>query len=128
MSKLLTTGEMIDTLKAEESALAYTFEGHEIPRMKITKNDTHSIMIIQPWKVLDINGFTIALKWRILPKYVSFDEAMKFLKEDKTLIYHINNSYCIEVNNYTNLGIFEDSGVTFKEMILGNWTVKGESK
>jgi len=125
MSKLLTTGEMIDRLKVEESALAYTFEGHEIPRMKITKNDAHSIMIIQPWEVLDINGFTLALKWRILPNYLSFEEVRQALKEDKTVIYHINNSNFIEVNNYTNIGILN---VTFKEMILGNWTVKGESK
>jgi len=75
-----------------------------------------------------LNAFSHKAKWRILPEYVSFDEAMKSLKEDKTVFYHINNGHCIEVNNYTNVGIFEEGGITFKEMILGNWTVEGESK
>ena len=125
MSKFITTGEMIDRLKVGE--VAETYGG-----FKVMKHKGGSITWIydghDPHNYLKINMVALDFKWRILPKYVSFDEAIKFLKEDKTLIYHINNSYCIEVNNYTNLGIFEDSGVTFKEMILGNWTVKGESK
>lgn len=118
MTKLLTTGEMIDTLKVGD--VAECFNDHVYQGCKVTRDEAG----LRFEKALFvISAKTLEAKWHILPKYVSFDEAMKSLKEDKTVFYHTTNGHCIEVNDYTNVGIFEESGVTFKEMILGNWTV-----
>ena len=118
MSKLLTTGEMIDTLQVGD--IAECVNDHVYEGCKIIRKPTGLQFERAPFV---ISEKTFNAKWHILSHYVSFEEAMQALKEDKTVIYHISNSNFIEVNNYTNIGIFK---VTFKEMILGNWTIEDE--
>lgn len=84
MSEWMTTGEMIDRLKVGEVAeqkqdgwrvtrkngLVFIDKDGDIDKNKGDKG--HMILV---------NGYVIGSKWRILPKYVSFEEAMKALKD-----------------------------------------------
>jgi hypothetical protein len=91
MSELLTTGELIDRLKVGEVAEAVKgmVKGWKVE--KLPADDDFGERIV--WKdVLGVDGKVVLLnenvinaKWRILPKYVSFDEAMKALMDRKTV-------------------------------------------
>ena len=126
MTKLLTTGEMIDTLQVGEVAVGV--DGY-YQETKLRMTDHHEIVYARGKSssannFFELNAFSHKAEWRILPRYVSFDEAMGALKEGKTVIYYINNRSRIAIDDYVMVDIFGESGVTFKEMILGNWTIE----
>lgn len=88
MTEWLTTGEMIDRLKVGEVAVSAD-EGFKV------RNEGGHFM----YSVDEINGtcsgdyfritcVTNRLKWRILPNYVTFEEAMKAHKNNKTVYFH----------------------------------------
>jgi hypothetical protein len=97
MNEWLTTGQMIDQLKIGE--VAVNQEGY-----KVKYGDTGIDLLffepneelIEPRVMESADKFIIhgvwvrKDKWRILPKYVSFEEAMKALKEGKTVYCHPN--------------------------------------
>jgi hypothetical protein len=88
MSEWLTTGQMIDRLKVGEVAIP---DDEKYLAVKRTKDgfiwvdrDTHEQSKIHQ-DYFKIHCYTIRLKWRILPRYVSFEEAMKALMNGKTV-------------------------------------------
>jgi hypothetical protein len=88
MSEWLTTGEMIDRLKVGEVAIPDQKEYLAVKRTKdgfiwVDRNTYEQSKIHRDY--FKINCYTVELKWRILPRYVSFDEAMKALMNGKTV-------------------------------------------
>ncbi|UYL94101.1 hypothetical protein PK51_gp54 [Geobacillus phage vB_GthS_PK5.1] len=91
MSEWLTTGEMIDRLKAGEVAECVN-ENYKV-MFKATEGLVYVDDDGKTKKKLGLDGkFIIAnsvlknqLRWRILPRYVSFEEAMKALTNGKTV-------------------------------------------
>jgi hypothetical protein len=91
MSEWLTTGEMIDRLKVGEVAEAVSgmVKGWKVEKLPADENFGERIV----WRdvlgvdrnVIQLNENVINAKWRILPKYVSFEEAMKALMNGKTV-------------------------------------------
>ena len=115
MNKLLTTGEMIDTLQVGE--VAETQEG-----FKVTKRSSGAITWIHDGddshNYLKINIVALDFKWRILPRYVSLDEAMEAFYEGKTITIGAF-SFCI--SDPHSLG-----GLELTEIHSSNWTVESE--
>ena len=94
MSELLTTGQMIDQLKVGEIAESSRVESLDNFVYRVKKSKSGSIMTLAPdmkmtGHQIPMQGDIIDLKWRILPKFVTFEEAMQAGKEGKTIFYHI---------------------------------------
>ena len=93
MSELLTTGQMIDQLKVGEIAESSRVESLDNFVYRVKKSKSGSIMTLAPdmkmtGHLIPMQGDIIDLKWRILPKFVTFEEAMQAGKEGKTVFYH----------------------------------------
>lgn len=88
MSELLTTGQMIDQL--EVGQFAKSDQGRKVMKTKIGAivevidvdncGNRYEDVMLRP--------ITIKSKWRILPQYVTFEEAMKAANEGKTVQVH----------------------------------------
>ena len=125
MTKLLTTGEMIDTLKVGEVAVGV--DGY-YQETKLRMTDHHEIVYAigkssSANNFFELNAFSHKAKWRILPHYVSFDEAMEALKEGKPVALHrysmpektiFRHWYKLETRN----------DLTFSDLFNGNWTIE----
>lgn len=83
MSEWLTTGQMIDKLEVGEIAEGSThWEVKRLPDGRIVELNSG-----------DTFGLDVSFlneQWRILPNFVSFEEAMKALKEGKPVYCHPN--------------------------------------
>lgn len=123
MSELLTTGQLIDQLKVGQKARAFTPDGNEIPRMKVVKNDAHSIMVVEPWEVLRANGFTLGTKWKLEPQYVTFEEAMRTLKDAGKVYFH-DEDWKGRIFYDQWIEDSEVHGYTFAQLINGKWTIE----
>lgn len=131
MSKLLTTGQMIDQLKVGEVA-----ENDSENKAYVTRKEHGYFMQTTLKNLEEGKGIPFVLlvpsiikcKWRILPKYVTFEEAMKAIREDENkLVYlHVNDNFSIEINSRTFLEItFAGSiDLTFSDLVCGNWTIE----
>ncbi|GGN64416.1 hypothetical protein [Oceanobacillus indicireducens] len=133
MSELLTTGEMIDRLKVGQ--LAEVEKKAQIPKdywrsyKHVTKIPNGDIKwctetgTISPSEPLILYGHTVNWIWRILPSYVSFEEAMQALKEGKMVKLHRNNNLDVTVfRKWYRLETRED--VTFDDLFNGKWTIE----
>jgi hypothetical protein len=123
MKEWLTTGQMIDRLKVGEVAKNQSYEGC-IKRTEaglIECNDEH-----EPVKPLKIDNEILESMWIILPKYVSFEEAMKALKEGKKVYFH-RNGEVIHFHNkpkFRSVATLENSDLTLQDLIEGKWTIE----
>ena len=121
MSEYLTTGQMMDKLEVDE--VAEVVEGF-LEGTKVKKTD-HKEVIYEntsyKGKVMKASYQIMHAKWRILPDYVSFDEAMKAVKENKMVHFHPSETTSINVHNDSHLCWF--GRVKWSDMINGKWTV-----
>jgi hypothetical protein len=130
MSEWLTTGEMIDRLKVGEEAETHPDDVYV--RVKRFENGIYRMYVVGGESTgivegdegpLRLNDMYINLRWRILPRYVSFEEAMKALADGKKV------SVLIEGNKIP-LVIEKDSFVRFFsgrkwiDLINGKWTIE----
>lgn len=125
MSEWLTTGQMIDTLKVGEVAESPD-RGYEVQR-------TERGIVFSDRNPLEINSIAIDCKWRILPKFVSFDDAMKAHEAGMVVFYHghidvvelwdklLPDQKHIRVSS-TDLGEYSLLG-----MWKGKWTIEDDS-
>ncbi|WP_313433070.1 hypothetical protein [Siminovitchia terrae] len=129
MSEWLTTGQMIDGLEAGMNAISNCGE------IKVEHEDSR-LQFYNVWTGSEYAYFHDGIKkakWRILPKYVSFDEAMKAHEAGKVVCYHghtdqvelwdrlLPSQKCIRVSS-TGLGDFSLLG-----MWKGKWTIEDDS-
>lgn len=146
MVKWLTTGQMIDELKIGE--VAEIKVKYQIPEQyghsykHVTKNGSEDIK----WCLEDkseisntpliLYGHTVNWKWRILPKYVSFTDAIKAFKDEgKTIVNHVKlNTYYYywkdgEPKCKTGDGLpIGTLDLPFTETFEGKWTIEEENK
>lgn len=119
MSKLLTTGQMIDQLKDGEIAKSTDGEYEAY---------WHNGLLKFRDKYGDVQERIVKSdqerKWRILPCYVRFEEAMNAFEEGKKVKFlcddgklrEIDFDVCIEDNKL--------SYYTLKDLVEGKWIVK----
>lgn len=91
MSELLTTGQMIDQLRVGQIAVDKL--GNEIFMEK-----DNSLRTLPNLEIVTLTDFTMLSKWRILPipNYVSFEKAMKSLKDGKRVSFTYKNESDLE--------------------------------
>lgn len=129
MSEWLTTGQMIDRLKVGE--VSYNMDGHYVK-----KNENGSLVYCDKngiprsnfgSSVVFLNGFFLSAKWRILPKYVTFEEAMKALKDGKKVRFHVRDRDVIwwDIDLYEErlFEWFKDECLTYKDLLEGKWQI-----
>lgn len=126
MSELLTTGEMVDRLKVGETAVGDVRElGTEI---RVFKDKVGHIKFDDSRKLLELSaGIVGSVKWRILPTYVSFEEAMKALKDGKEVELHNDDGH----EAFINRALWDEpideltiSNFSFKDLLNGKWTIE----
>jgi len=115
MSELLTTGQMIDRLKPGEVAESKNRKAYY---------DSNCQLIVESKLTGEKEPFTIwsgdkSPIWRILPKYVSFEEAMKAYAEGKTIRSYYNG----ESKTY-NINDFDVLTINVERIRNGKWTIE----
>lgn len=131
MSEWITTGQLIDTLKVGEVAEVdkkTTPYSVFIECYVVKTNDSISwcegkdgTKIGSP---LALGGGALEYKWRILPQYVTFEEAMKALREDKKVkVIYPNGEHDYIYSKHRNIDSLD---ATWNEFLEGKWTIEGE--
>lgn len=122
MDEILTTGQLIDRLKAWEVAMIVEDPNGMVEGQKIY-NDGHKFLWVRGNSLFNIHDGTRCLKWRILPKliqYATFKEAINAYFDGKEIILH--NDFGCQTH-------FIDNGTGFKvklefvDYINGKWEV-----
>ena len=136
MSELLTTGQIIDRLKVGEVAESVEMASFDNFVYRVKKTESGSIMALDSnlkmtGHHIPMQGDIVNLKWRIQPNYVSFEKAMKALREGKKVELHIDGRSELYIEDYLDpdpINVFNLGDCTFKELIEGSWTIEGESQ
>jgi hypothetical protein len=132
MSEWLTTGQMIDRLKVGEVAecIAGDNKGAKVQYAKQRKG-RYFLQVIDSRtnekKIFVIKDYHQKSKWRILPKYVSFEEAMKAHQEGKTVFYHTADGKKIPVYKdfrFAKLRELAINDYPLLELVNGRWTIE----
>ncbi|MBT2601401.1 MULTISPECIES: hypothetical protein [unclassified Oceanobacillus] len=125
--ELLTTGQMIDQLKVGEVAR----NDNDSNTIFVKRAETGGIYKCFKDGTTRESAFLVSAfvdsKWRILPNYVSFEDAMKALKDGKTVELHIDGKDDLVVQDYLDpdpIREFCVSNCTFKELLEGKWTIE----
>ena len=126
MSELLTTGEMVDRLKVGETAVGDVRElGTEI---KVFKDKVGHIKFDDSRKLLELSaGIVGSVKWRILPTYVSFEEAMQGLREGKSVSFHSDGKkFTIEPHeaDMKRISSYQIGVFGLFTLLEGKWTIE----
>ncbi|MBT2215865.1 hypothetical protein KK120_08885 [Virgibacillus dakarensis] len=126
MSEWLSTGEMIDQLKVGEIAR----NDNDSNTIFVKKSKTGSFYKcfengVARESVFLVGSF-VDSKWRILPKYATFGEAMISLSGNKMVYFHPKKNESISVNKYSTLQGWL-SNYTWEQLIEGNWTIEGDN-
>jgi hypothetical protein len=128
MSEWLTTGQMIDRLKvgevaeSEDGKLQVYFE----EPFKILKRKYINTGDTRLFEVWDSNR---KRKWRILPRYVSFEEAMKAFEKGKKVYFHGVGDYKLDEGVELPPKGMNISNSLLKEwnpysLYIGKWTIE----
>lgn len=134
MSEWLTTGQMIDRLRvgevAEDKFGKYTAE--------FEKGNIQIYLVTETFGTIEKRRYgdalsrnILGLEWWILPKYVSFEEAMKAVKDGYTVQYH--NGVPTEKKitpfeaGHHRVGITSISECSLLRLYEGKWTIEGDS-
>lgn len=125
MSKWLSTGEMVDKIKVGE--VAETEEGY-----KVIKNRNRSITYTNKeskyGQYLAMDLTTHRLKWRILPNYVSFQEAMDAMNDGRTVYFEGDFDFHDSISKTEAINIrLEETNLkdhSLIELINGKWTIE----
>jgi hypothetical protein len=126
MSEWLTTGQMIDQLKVGEEAETHPddiyvrvkrFEDG-IYRMYVVGGESTGI-VEGDEGALRLNDMYIKLRWRILPRYVSIEEAIKAYRNGKTVVLHLGDKKF----RYSKSFVDEDN-FGLHTFIHGKWTIE----
>lgn len=117
--KLLTTGEMIDQLKVGEIAQDKNGE--------IVRRGNEGIETSEG-KFINCNYLFLSQKWHILPKYVSFEEAMQALKEGKRVSFTFLNEDDFEetiyIKNYFGAKSSLRQEIEWRDLFKPNWVIE----
>lgn len=125
VSKILTTGQMIDQLKVGE--IAEGVEGF-FRKTQLTMTDCNEIVFVNhtdsTHNFFKINSFTHKAKWIINPQYVTFEEAVEAMKNRKVVRIHITSGVSKEVtatDNMIEMGLGDYGFYTF---IKSKWSIE----
>lgn len=119
MSKVYTTGEIIDILKPGQKARG----GNELTdddQYNIYKADDGSIRAEYGKYVIVLSGDIMNSKWQIVKEPVPVWEAIKAIKEKK------NVRYAKGVVSYNCFGPFAQQRITIDDILNGTWYIEDD--
>lgn len=126
MSGWLTTGQMIDYLIKNPGTRAESERGKVV---EYSYGDMRLIEVTNGDNTVECHRLFVTPKWRILPNFISFDEAMKALKEGKSVRFYVNGREVIwwdlETNQAELYKWFYDECLTFNDLLNGKFTIEG---
>lgn len=126
MSEWLTTGEMIDRLKVGEVAECIDANEFFSKANQVTKAESGGLVWVDEFlrSRVYLASAVINAKWRILPKYVSFEGAISAMKEGKKVTFH-------DGDKKTTIGEGGSMDWTrrfsWRKLINGKWTIEDDS-
>lgn len=124
ITKWLTTGEMIDRLKVGEVAVKSVGDicvtRVHLDLFKFCTRDGD----YKGFSEVTINSQTLKSKWRILPKYVTFREAMQAFANGKKIWceYNGEKGWFSKVLDWQE----REAAPSFNEILYGKWTIEGD--
>ncbi|WJQ02882.1 hypothetical protein QT236_14485 [Geobacillus stearothermophilus] len=130
MSEWLTTGEMIDRLKVGEVAEGVDSLGKEycVTKTEYGMSFCSSTGDTRGYLEFTLNKNILGARWRILYRFVSFEEAMKALKEGKSVAFHAENANrpITFDESYPLTGFYDDHDlfIDFSDLLEGKWTIE----
>ncbi|MEN2765660.1 hypothetical protein [Ornithinibacillus xuwenensis] len=123
MSEWLTTGKMIDNLKVGQVAVSVSVpHGEALLSDKVILNENILVWKDNNRKFI-VNDFTKDMKWVIVPNYVTFENAMQAVEEDKLVHFHPKENDHLIVRKEGTLTWF--AHYYWKDLIDGKWTIEG---
>ncbi|MGM7720697.1 hypothetical protein [Metabacillus sp. Hm71] len=136
MTKWLTTGQMIDRLKVgviaeTEEQKSNSFISGKFTNHATVRDDGLISFCSKDGNCMGYGLFSLTeqhrnLMWRILPKYVTFEEAMKALKEGKVITWQKWNDENQELSfsreNFFDM--FIDNDVSIDEFCSGKFIIE----
>lgn len=132
----LTTGQMIDKLEVGQMA-ENQYEDNVMSKRYVYRTENGIVYCSRKGVYLSeitlsscsIDEF-LKSSWRLLPKYVSFEEAVTALKEGKTVYYEgdCNFHHKITPDEFNDFRIGSLSVVEngLSNLIDGKWTIEGD--
>lgn len=119
LTKLYTTGQMIDMLDTGEKA--ETKNG----KYQATKTEHGMIVIKNEHGNVGLNEIVLGSMWRIQPKYVSFEDAMNALNGGKDVVLYLFEDGKPEKTLFRQwFHLDTREGITFKDMFDGKWVIQ----
>jgi hypothetical protein len=124
MSEWLTTEQMIVKLVQLDPFTVFESEEGET----VAKNRVGTIRYCDSHgntsgETVQLNFEFMRKKWRILPRYVSFEEAMKALREGKVVTLHVRDiEHSFSTENY--FRAFVEKGISIADFVHGKWTIE----
>lgn len=125
MSEWLTTTQMLDQLKEDEVAETFDVNGNLYATVKKDHIGNFERFDEDGFSegVLRLNKVMFNRYWRILPKYVSIEEAMKALKEGKVVTLETPyTTHSFSKENY--FKAFVDKSISIAEFADGKWIIE----
>lgn len=133
MSKWLTTGEMIDRLKVGEVAecvegknkgakVQYVKQREGLYFLQVTDSQTGEE------KIFVIRNYHKKSRWIIHKNYVTFEEAIRALKEGKKIYFHRDEDSELIIDKEE---IIQNTLIgyrTFDELANGKWSIEDDAE
>lgn len=121
----LTTAQMIDKLKVGQEAecVQTSIEDWKNSVVEAKQHSWNWTLATGKSEEFYLSEKVRECKWRILAKYVSFEEAITALKEGKT-IYFVDNLTEYKIVSPAMIDDYLDSHFYFSELIEGKWTIE----
>ncbi|UYL93736.1 hypothetical protein NIIg32_gp54 [Parageobacillus phage vB_PtoS_NIIg3.2] len=121
MSEWLTTWEMFSRLKDGEIAVS---DDEKVRVRKFDRNSYYQVdregnYLCQ----ITLTTSFVEKKWRILPKYISFEKAKEAFKQGKTICCHIENKTFTYSPDSVDIESQEDAP-SWYEIFEGEWTIE----
>jgi NAD+--asparagine ADP-ribosyltransferase len=133
MSEWLTTGEMIDRLKegevAECDSCSYKVMFKKTEGLVYVDDEgkTKTNLGFHGKFIIGNSVLKDQFKWRIRPRYVSFEEAMKALKLGKKVRFHVREGKSIPFTSQSYLeNIYSVHGcsLSWEYLLEGKWSIE----
>jgi hypothetical protein len=138
MSEWLTTGQMIDRLKAGEIAECVNAPDGTLSSKRVIINEDGNLQYLNGYGFRITEFVKTEAKWRIIPNYVKFEEALKALRDGKVITivddnemysYRLNPDSGVEIKNcQIEKAVFKPvdqySGIKWSAMIESKWIIE----
>lgn len=130
MTEIMPTGEMVNRLKVEEIAECVNLPSNEKLSQKQRQVEINNLGNLK-WR--DKVDFVVTefvrneALWTILPKYVSFKEAIDAMEIGRNVIFHNRNANeTIGTHGRQHFSKFFE-GYSWRDLSLGKWTIEGDN-